>query len=71
MKYARIVENCVQEIFIEEDGKLLADNYHPDLAKFFQEIPDYVDSGFVLIDGVWTAPTEAPPLPEQNLEPEI
>lgn len=68
MKYGRIVSNVVQEIFIEQEDRLLEDVFHPDLCKFFQEVPDHVDNGFMLIDGVWTAPPE--PEPEENPEPQ-
>lgn len=60
MKYGRIIENVIQEIFIEEEGKTLENYYHPDLCSQFEVVPDDVDNGYSLINEVWTAPPEPP-----------
>lgn len=58
MKYARIENNVVQEIFIKENGRTLENSFHPQIALLFTEIEANVFSGYELINGVWTAPPE-------------
>jgi len=69
MKYARIENNVVQEIFIEENGRTLENSFHPQVASLFTEIDADVFSGYELIDGVWTAPPEPEPEPSQEVAP--
>ena len=68
MKYARIVNNIVQEIFIADGTKTLSETFHPDVCALFEEIPDEVEINFSLINGEWTPPPPAPEIPEQTAE---
>lgn len=59
--YARIVENVAVDVSTAPN-----DQFHPLLAQEFVPVPDEVQAGWVLSDGVWSAPavTEAPEAPE-------
>ena len=70
MKYGRIVNNTIQEVFEETDNKTLTDFFHKDLASLFQEIPEKADYGYYLDNGVWTAPPQGDPMPETTDTPE-
>lgn len=60
-KYARIIENVAVDVSTAPN-----DQFHPMLAQEFVLVPDEVQAGWVLSDGVWSAPavTEAPEAPE-------
>ena len=63
MKYAIIENNRVQDISHNP-----SECFHPDVAKLYDtEVPDDVQVGYELIDGVWTAPVI--PEPDPNYVP--
>lgn len=64
MKYGRIVNNIIQEVFIEENGKTLSNSFHPDMASLFQEIPEHAESGYYYENGIWNPYPEGPAQPE-------
>lgn len=64
MKYARILNNIAQEI-IDFDP---AGRFHPDVAALFEPVPDEVNQGATLANGVWT-PYVAPPVPDPVPQP--
>jgi hypothetical protein len=58
MKYGRILNNVIQEVFIEENGKTLENTFHPEVVSLFEPIEDSVGKNYSLIDGEWVAPPE-------------
>ena len=62
MKHAWIENNVVRDIAPGEPSQF----YHPDVAKFYDTaIPDDVELGAAMIDGVWVNPAP-PPLPPES-----
>lgn len=60
MKKAWIEDNRIRDIAPGNP----ADLYHPDIAKFYDtDVPDEVQNGWGLVDGIWTAPAVAEPVP--------
>lgn len=57
MKHARIINNIAQEV-IDFDP---AGRFHPDVAALFEPVPDEVNQGATLQNGIWT-PYVAPEL---------
>ena len=55
MKYARIINDVAVDV-----SAAPMDEFHPLLAAEFESVPDEVEHGWRLDDGVWTAP---PPVP--------
>lgn len=54
MKNAWVENNIVRDIAFFDD---VANSYHPDVAKkYVTQIPDFVQNGWILINGVWTDP---------------
>ncbi len=64
--YARITDGVAVEAWTDGGlGIVPADVFVPGLAAQFEPVPDEVQAGWSLIDGVWTAPPPAPePLPD-------
>jgi hypothetical protein len=58
MKYGRIVNNVIQEVFIEENGRTLQNCFHPEVVSLFEPIEDFLDKDYSLINGEWIAPPE-------------
>lgn len=66
MKYARIIENSVQEIFVPQNGFTIEESFHPDVVKLFEEISDDVQLGWIKNpDGTFSAPIVE--IPADNL----
>lgn len=61
MKYARIVDGTAADICGDINQR-----FHPDLASQFVQVPDEVEAGWMLVEGVWSAP---PPFPEYEAAP--
>ena len=64
MKYAKLIGNQVSEILVAIDGFTIEECFHPEVLVGIIPVPDEVQNGWSLVDGVWTAPT--PPEPESN-----
>lgn len=70
MRYARIVNHTAVDVRTESPE----DFFTPEVVAQFVEVPDQVQGGWVLKDGVWSAPPPAPepepaPTPEPTPEP--
>lgn len=60
MKYARLINDIVQEVFTPPTGVDVSECFHPDLCAQFVPAPDNVEVGFLRrTDGSF----EAPPKP--------
>ena len=60
-KFARVVRNVAIDVCTNP-----TELFHPDLAKMFVTVPDYVENGWVLNDDVWTSkPSAQGPTSEQ------
>lgn len=58
MKYARIVSNTAVDVRMKSpDGC-----FHPEISAQFVAVPDQVEDGWTLIDGVWAAPVIVVPV---------
>lgn len=56
--YARITDGTAVEVWTDGGlGIVPADVFVPELAAQFESVPDEVQAGWSLIDGVWTAPS--------------
>jgi len=64
--FARITDGVAVEVWTDGGlGIVPADVFVPELAEQFEPVPDEVQAGWSLIDGVWTAPPPAPePVPD-------
>lgn len=61
MKYARIIDSTVQEVFIPPAGFTLEECFHSSLIAQFEPCPDEVEGGWLKQeDGTFVAP---PPIP--------
>lgn len=60
MKHARIVNGTAVDVRTESPEGF----FHPDIAAQFVEVPDEVENGWTLNDGVWSAPPAPEPVPE-------
>lgn len=61
MQHAWIEDGKVRDIAPGEPSEF----YHPDVAKLYDTlIPDDIERGATLVDGVWVNPAPPPPLPE-------
>lgn len=68
MKFARLTDNVVCEVFVEPEGFVLADCFTPQVVAEFESVPDEVERGYIKQeDGSFAAP---PPEPEPTPEPE-
>lgn len=60
-KYAWIENGRIRDIVSNDPATL----FHPDVAVFYDTpVGDEVETGWSLVDGVWTAPPEPEPAPE-------
>lgn len=59
MKYARLVNNTVQEV-IEVNPE---EHFTSEVAAMFQPVPDSVEPGYTLEGGAWFAPVVVEPTP--------
>ena len=60
-KFARVVRNVALDVCTNP-----TELFHPDLAKMLLAVPEYVENGWVLNNGVWTGmPTAQGPTAEQ------
>ena len=64
MKYARIVGSTAADVHTESPEGF----FTPEIAAEFVEVPDQVENGWLLKDGIWSAP---PPAPEPQLQPPV
>ena len=60
MKYARISNNQAIDVRTESPEGF----FTPDIAAQFQKIPDEVENGWILENGVWSSPAIPEPAPE-------
>jgi hypothetical protein len=70
MKYGRIVNNVIQEVFIEENGKTLENTFHPEVVSLFEPIEESLDRNYSLINGEWVAPPKFTPVEINESLPE-
>ena len=69
MKYARIVDSVVFEVFTPPAGFQLVECFTPQVVTLFQSCPDYVEQNWIKQqDGSFLAP---PPPPEPVVPPVI
>lgn len=54
--FARVVNGVAVDV-----SKAPLEEYHPDFANQFVEVPDTVERGWVLVKKTWKAPVEVPP----------
>lgn len=47
MKYARLINNRVNEVFTPPQGVDISDCFHPDVVKLFEIVPDEVEAYWV------------------------
>lgn len=68
MKYARVIANTAVDVRTEVPEGF----FTPEVVAEFVEVPDQVENGWLLKDGVWSAPPPAPePEPPAQLIPLI
>ena len=68
MKYARVVADTAVDVRTEAPEGF----FTPEVVAEFVEVPDQVENGWLLKDGVWSAPPPAPePQPPAQLIPLI
>lgn len=66
MKYARVIDSVVQEVFTPPAGFTLQECFHPDLVIQFEPCPEEVEGGWLKQeDGTFIAPP-TPPEPIDN-----
>jgi len=59
MKYARVLNRLVVEIFTPPSNFGIDECFHPDVRALFEEVSDEVDVGFIKHqDGTFTAPVQ-------------
>ena len=69
MKYARVVESIVQEVFTPPEGLTINDCFTPQVVALFEPCPEEVEQNWIKEpDGTFAAPPE--PLPVPDPEPE-
>lgn len=62
--YARIIDNVAVEVWTDGGlGIVPADVFVPGLAELFEPVPEGVQAGWSLTDGVWTAPPDPEAVP--------
>lgn len=65
MKHARIVNNTAVDVRAESPEGC----FTPEIVAEFVQVPDEVESGWTLENGIWTAPPEPEPTPEPTPAP--
>lgn len=65
MKYARNVNNIAVDVRAESPEGC----FTPEIAAEFIEVTDEVENGWILENGIWTAPPEPEPTPEPTPAP--
>ena len=60
MRYARVINNTVVEVFQPQPGFTLEESFHPDLAAQFEPVAGNVEVGFLRQED---SSFEAPPAP--------
>lgn len=57
MKYAKIINDTVDDIFVPQAGFTIAESLHSDVAALFEQVPDEVQIGWKKHeDGSFSAP---------------
>jgi hypothetical protein len=57
MKYAKIVNSTVDDLFVPQSGFTIENSLHPDVACLYEAVSDEVDIGWKKhLDGSFTAP---------------
>lgn len=57
MKYAKLVNSTVDDLFVPQSGFTIEDSLHPDVIALFEVVPDEVDIGWKKhLDGSFSAP---------------
>lgn len=64
--YARIIDGLAVNVSSDPEN-----SFHPDIAREFVEVPSEVDIGWILKNGVWSAPIPAPAPPPALLYPTV
>ncbi len=57
MKYARVLDDVVQEVFIEPEGFTIDECFTPQVVVLFEPCADDVETGWVRVDRVLIAPS--------------
>jgi hypothetical protein len=71
MKYARIVDNKVFEIFAPHSGGTIEQYFTPEIVALFIECPEEVENNWTYKDGEFIAPPIVIPEPELETDSEI
>jgi len=72
MKYARVLDSVVQEVFTPPTGMTIEDCFTPQVVVLFEPCPDEVEQNWVKeSDGSFVAPPLPPAPPEPIAPPEI
>lgn len=59
MKYGRILNNLVQEVFVCPEGFTIGECFHPDVVKLFSIVPDEVEAMWIKTeDGTFMPPRQ-------------
>lgn len=70
MKYARVSDSVVQEVFTPPAGLTIEDCFTPEVVALFEPCPPEVEQNWIKHeDGTFTPPPPPPPAPEPTPEP--
>jgi len=70
MKYARVLDSIVQEVFIPPAGLTIEDCFTPEVVALFESCPNEVEQNWIKEpDGSFVAPPPPPPEPPTPPEP--
>ena len=72
MKYARVLDSIVQEVFVPPAGLTIEDCFTPEVVALFEPCPDEVEQNWIKEpDGSFVAPPPPPepPTPPEPVEP--
>ena len=68
MKYARIIDNTVGEVFVPLEGFTIEDSFTPQVVALFEPVSDEVEVGWIrLPNGTIVKNPEPPSLETSNL----
>lgn len=56
MKYARVIDNFVREVFIEPAGFTIQGCFTPEIAQQFIQCPDHIEANWTIENGVYVEP---------------